>query len=371
MSYPFSPLHALTTLQQYLQQFSRPTDTESLPIHAALCGRCLAEPLLQRQGWPPESRSTVDGIALQSSDSIGASDLQPLPLSLTEKIAALKPGEGALLQTGDPLPPCATAVLPLEMAEIFNDLAMIRGGVADSENVLLAHSEGQAGDNVLPVNHRLRAVDLPWLLQQQIEELKVYRRPCIRILSDHPSDGTGMMVAARLATLDIEVISHKTLSFPSEEVADLWLTIGRCSAGPNDIWPQNLAKVGKLALHGVALRPALPSGVGQFRGCPVVLLPGQPVSACCALDLLVLPLLRDWLQIRPPIPEWLPLRRKISSAPGFDEYWRVKRKDDGLIPIATDSASRLMTLVQAAGFVHITAMEEGFSTGHLLPFFAY
>ena len=38
--------------------------------------------------------------------------------------------------------------------------------------------------------------------------------------------------------------------------------------------------------HGVALRPASPSGLGFVEGVPVLLAPGNPVSCLCAYDLL-------------------------------------------------------------------------------------
>src|SRR5262249_24279150 len=74
--------------------------------------------------------------------------------------------------------------------------------------------------------------------------------------------------------------------------ADALLVSGGSSVGQEDHAPRVLAEIGELPVHGVALRPASPAGVGFIRGRPVFLLPGNPVSCMCAYDLFAGPAVR-------------------------------------------------------------------------------
>ena len=55
--------------------------------------------------------------------------------------------------------------------------------------------------------------------------------------------------------------------------------------GKEDHTPAVLAECGELLVHGVAMRPASPAGVGVLGDRLVFLLPGNPVSCLCAYDL--------------------------------------------------------------------------------------
>src|SRR5439155_27347548 len=56
------------------------------------------------------------------------------------------------------------------------------------------------------------------------------------------------------------------------------------SVGEEDHVPRLLAEMGELAIHGIALRPGSPTGMGRLEGRLVFLLPGNPVSCLCAYD---------------------------------------------------------------------------------------
>src|SRR5205814_176455 len=71
----------------------------------------------------------------------------------------------------------------------------------------------------------------------------------------------------------------------TDTATDVILIAGGSSVGQEDHAPGLVAELGELAVHGVALRPASPSGVGFLGGRPVFLLPGNPVSCLCAYDL--------------------------------------------------------------------------------------
>src|SRR5207244_876413 len=62
------------------------------------------------------------------------------------------------------------------------------------------------------------------------------------------------------------------------EEADVVLVAGGSSVGQEDHVPTLLAEHGELAIHGIAMRPSSPAGMGRLNGRLVFLLPGNPVS---------------------------------------------------------------------------------------------
>src|SRR5205823_7139142 len=118
--------------------------------------------------------------------------------------------------------------------------------------------------------------------------------------------------------------------------ADVLLVSGGTSVGQEDHAPRVLAELGELCVHGVALRPASPTGVGFLGGRPVFLLPGNPASCLCGYDLFAGRAVRR-LGDRPPDLPYrsvrLPLSAKIASAVGRVDYVRVRVRDGRAEPL--------------------------------------
>ena len=133
--------------------------------------------------------------------------------------------------------------------------------------------------------------------------------------------------------------------------------------------PRVLAQAGTLEVHGVAVRPASPTGLGRLHdGRRVFLLPGNPVSCLCAYELMVGP----WLRALGGRPHpWsfpharvtLPLARKISSKVGRTDFVRVRVSAGQVEPVATSGASNLSSTVIADGFVIVPSDSEGAGPG--------
>src|SRR5262249_28579400 len=149
-------------------------------------------------------------------------------------------------------------------------------------------------------------------------------------------------------------------------VADLVLVSGGTSVGQEDHAPSLLAELGELLVHGVALRPASPTGVGFLGDRPVFLLPGNPVSCLCAYDLFAGRALRFLGNLSPEMAYRsgrLPLAGKVSSAVGRVDYVRVRVRDGAAEPLAVSGASLLSTTTAADGFVLVPRDLEGYPPG--------
>lgn len=161
---------------------------------------------------------------------------------------------------------------------------------------------------------------------------------------------------------------------------DMILISGGSSTGPEDHAPSLVAELGELLIHGVALRPASPTGVGIALGKPIVLLPGNPVSCLCAYDLFAGPMIRK-LGGRPHPLDWpyasvrVPLTRKLVSALGRTDYTRIRLIDGGdsagAEPIAASGAAILSSTVRADGFTIVPENLEGYPEGTQITVWLY
>jgi molybdopterin molybdotransferase len=148
--------------------------------------------------------------------------------------------------------------------------------------------------------------------------------------------------------------------------ADVVLVSGGSSVGIEDLAPTLLATHGELAVHGIAMRPSSPTGLGRLGHRLVFLLPGNPVSSLCAYDFFAGRAIRA-LGGRPI--EW-PYRsvrgrllRKISSPIGRLDYARVRFANGDVEPLSVAGASVLSSTTRADGFVIVGDDSEGFPAG--------
>jgi molybdopterin molybdotransferase len=156
--------------------------------------------------------------------------------------------------------------------------------------------------------------------------------------------------------------------------SDALLLTGASSVGAGDHLPAIVAEEGELAVHGVAMRPASPTGVGFLGGAPVFLLPGNPVSTLCAYEFFAGPAVR---RLGGRSMEWphrtarLPVRRKIISAVGRVDYARVRVAGGGVEPLAVGGAGILSSTTRADGVVVVPGDLEGHAAGEIVTVHLY
>ena len=164
---------------------------------------------------------------------------------------------------------------------------------------------------------------------------------------------------------------------PEAMTADDWdvlLVSGGTSVGREDHAPRLVAELGELPVHGVALRPASPAGVGFIGGRPVFLLPGNPVACLCAYDLFAGRAVRrlGGRSGRFAVSDGrAPGRGQIESRSGRVEYVRVTDGPDGVRPVPLIGASMLSSTVIADGFVVVPPDRDGLVIGESVTVYRY
>jgi molybdopterin molybdotransferase len=155
------------------------------------------------------------------------------------------------------------------------------------------------------------------------------------------------------------------------EKADLLITTGGTSVGYDDFVPMAINQMGSpgVVVHGIAMRPAMPTALAIVRGKPVIVLSGNPVAAMIGFEVfarkLILKLLGIESEPRPMLRARL--TRKVPSALGRRVFLRVRvfEKDREFFaePVRVKGSGILSTMTKATGYVIIPENSEGLDRG--------
>jgi molybdopterin molybdotransferase len=364
---------------------------ETVPLEEA-ADRILAADVIATLDVPAFDRAAMDGYALRGAATVGASEYNPLALPVLGQAlpgqpfgGPVRPDAAVRIMTGAPMPEGLDAVLPAEYATERAGQVEIAQPVAPGQHVGRRGEDLQAGSPALNAGRRLRPQDLGVLASLGFAQLDVVRRPAVRILvtgnevippgtpkSDYQIyDANSPMLRALVARDGGRVERHVRLGDDPGKIreallargADVILVSGGSSVGAEDHAPRLLDEAGELAIHGVAMRPSSPAGVGRIGEVLVFLLPGNPVSCLCAYDFFAGRAIRlrggrsaEW----PHAARRAVVARKIVSTIGRVDYCRVRLVGGRVEPIATSGAAVLSSTTRADGFVIVPAESEGY-----------
>ena len=366
-------------------------------------GRVLAAEVTAEVAVPAFDRAAMDGYALRGNETSGASSYNLLEFEVVGQSLPGRPFPGRVevaqavrIMTGAPVPEGADAVLPAEMATEVSGRLQISEPVPPGRHIGRRGEDVSAGTMVLGTGRVLRPQDVALLAAIGSTPVPVISRPQVALIvtgdellpcGAQPEgyrivDSNSVMLEA-LVRRDGGLPQILPLVADRQEAvreallstnADLILVSGGSSVGQEDHAPQVLAELGELNIHGVALRPASPTGLGFLGGRPVFLLPGNPVSCLCAYDLLAGRAVRRLGGRSPEMPYrtcTLPLARKIASVVGRVEYVRVQIVNGGVEPLGSRGASLLSTTTRADGFVLVPRDSEGHAGGESVLVYLY
>jgi molybdopterin molybdotransferase len=402
----FASRAEVSAVTALLEQRLTPLPAESVALQGA-AGRVLAADVAAAVSVPGFDRAAMDGYAVHGEETFGADGYNPLEFDVVGQslparpfVGAVGPGQAVRIMTGAPLPAGADAVLQAEAAEEVAaqpaPKVRVREPVPPGRHVGRRGEDIQAGTIVLRAGRVLRPQDLGVLASLGASPVSVVCQPSVAVLvtgdellpcGSKPAgyrivDSNSVMLdalarrdgslPARVAMVPDRYEAVREALAGSRE--DVVLLSGGSSVGVEDHAPRVLAELGELAVHGVALRPASPTGLGIIGGRPVFLVPGNPVSCLCAYDLFVGPALRrlggrlmdvSYRRVT------LPLARKLVSMVGRVDYVRVQVHGGHVEPLAVSGASLLSSTTRADGFVLVPADLEGYAPGEAVTVYCY
>ncbi len=386
----------------WLDRSAKRLESESAPL-LTVAGRVLDADIASEVDVPAFRRAMMDGYALQAKDSLGATTYNTLNLRIIGSVlpgssfgGTVEAGTAVSVMTGAPLPAGANAVLPAEKLSAEGDVLTVFDEVSPEKHVGRVGEDITRGSVVLKRGRRIRPQDLGVLSSIGRAKVPVVRQPRVRLVITGDELSPAGTLAAEHQTVDanspmLSALIERDggiLRFDGitpdrpdairaamlDDQADVVVVSGGSSVGLEDHAPRLLAETGELSIHGVAMRPSSPTGMGRIGDRLVFLLPGNPVSCLCAYDFFA----GRAIRLRAGrAPDWPYSRmrgqlvRKISSVVGRQDYARVAVDGDKVDPIAIAGASVLSSTSRADGFMVIPADSEGYPPGSDVEVFLY
>jgi len=421
-----SPSHAETELlariraaarqEQFLEvvspeeakaRFARVVDftasaTENVSLAHAL-GRVLAHDVVALADAPPFDRSNVDGFAVRAADTVGASETSPRVLSLNAEVIAcghepglaVGAGTATAVATGGIIPRGADAVVMIEQTELLERGAPaidVHRPVAPGQFISYAGSDIARGETLLRRGVQIGSREIGMLAAAGVGNVEVVPPPKVAVLSTgnelaapgaalKPAqvyDSNGAILAAAVTEAGGEAVAFG--AFPDDEptleaavrealaTCDIVVLSGGTSKGAGDLSHTIVSRLGKIVVHGVALKPGKPLCLGFAAGKPIVVLPGFPTSAIFTFHTFVAPLIRARAGLPPEAAQTITARVPvpIASELGRQEFVLASlvAGEGGTVAFPIGKGSGAVTsFSQADGFLAIDALASTLEAG--------
>ena len=380
------------------QEFEEIAGTELVSLSVAM-GRCLAEDIAATEYVPDFDRSTVDGYAVRARDTFGCTDAIPAILPLQGEVFMgegaefpLNPEECVAVPTGGAIPQGADSVVMVEYTEDYGDGTIgISKSVAPGQNMIFRGDDVHPGKVILQKGRVLSSQDIGALAAIGRVQVPVRKKLTVGILSTGdelvppevtPKAGqvrnvNGPMLEAMLNAFGVEVINYgivideeallsATVTKAVSE-CDAVLLSGGSSVGVKDAACRIIESMGRLLLHGIAIKPGKPTILGKAGAKPLVGLPGHPVAAYFITKLFVLPLLSRLMgRVQEVYTTTAKITESVSANHGRAQYHccRLERRNGELFAYPIRGKSGLITtLAGADGYFCIDRDCEGLPKG--------
>jgi len=397
----FSKLTSVEDALEKLFSHIQLNPIEEIEIKDAL-NRVLAVDIISEMDIPPFDRSAMDGYAIKSTDSFGASTKSPKVIQLVGIIEIgesstlkLNKGEGIRISTGAPIPIGANAVIKIEDTEIENDEISLYTALAPRKNISYAGEDIDQGTQILNKGTALRAEHIALLSSLGFEKIKVSIKPKVSVFasgdeliepgnviepgkiynSNTPMISSlvkiygGTIVRGETVEDNKETIKKKLIE--SDNDSQVIIFTGGTSVGTKDYLPEIIHECGDVLVHGIAMRPGSPVLIGVLNQTFIFCLPGTPVAAYVCFLQIVGPTLKKILGctiLDPRVKVIAHLKRDVPvSSLGFLHHLRVKLEINELQiiadPVKLKGSGVISSLTDSDGIIEILPHQEGLKKG--------
>ena len=306
---------------------------------------------------PAFPNSAMDGYAVIASDLVDAHEVGPVHLAVAGEVLAggsqlptVTSGHCVRIMTGAALPPGADAVVPVETTSGHGGRIAFHRPVQQGMHVRTPGEDLMPGQPLVAAGRRLAPADIALLAVAGVARVTCVPPPRVVILSTgdelvppdhepgpgHIRDSNGPMLSAMVRATGAIPFSagivrddRKALMYAFDTNrghADLFVCTGGASAGTRDLLPDVIGALGEATSVRVAMKPGMPQILGRIGECPVIGLPGNPVSAFVSFEVFVRPAIRK-LQGRRDVQRPSVLARAgetLSAPPHKRGYLRVR-----------------------------------------------
>jgi molybdopterin molybdotransferase len=320
-------------------------------------GAVLAEDV-QPPHCPNKPIALRDGFAVAAAEIADAGPYAPVPLGLT----------ACRVDVGGAMPSGTDAVVPLDAITLRGTCAEAIAPVAPGEGVLAPGGDTAPATALRRAGERLRALDFAVMASAGIAEIAI-RSPRLALArataAKTPVLNAAQATLSRCATQTGCAVRETTslAEALNNDQCDLVIGIGGTGSGRRDDAVQDLARLGRVEAHGIAVSPGETAAFGFIGQRPVLLVPGRLDAALAVWLLLGRPLAARLTggEIG-DLPITATLRRKVASALGMTEVIPVRCAAGMADPLGSGYLS-LTALARSDGWIMVGADSEGFAAG--------
>lgn len=338
-------------------------------------GRVLAEPVRADRDYPPVARSIRDGYAVRAADGAGRRRIIGEVRAGATFPGVLGACECVEIMTGAPVPAGADAVVMVEHTHREGDEMVTARLPQPGEFVNPQGAEARRGDVVLEPGVRLFFPQIALLATYGYQEVSVYRKPRVAILStgdevvpvgitprdNQVRNSNAWAVAAQIERAGGEPVILPVAPDEPEATArlietgleqDMLLLSGGVSAGKYDYVEPVLARFhAEFVFDRVLIQPGQPLVFGVARGKPFFGLPGNPASTMVCFHVFAraaLELLAGQVVAELPMP-FARLTHAFEHKPGLTRF----------LPARLSADARQVTHIPWQGSSDVAAIARG------------
>ncbi|MDL2211928.1 molybdopterin biosynthesis protein [Erysipelotrichaceae bacterium OttesenSCG-928-M19] len=369
-------------IEKYLEDIKEQIQLEVIEIPAADSLHYItAEAIYAKLSSPHYNASAMDGIAIKANLSNDANESNPV---------VLKKNEYQYVDTGDVITKEYDAVVMIEDIVVKDDESVVlTKPVAFFENVRAIGEDISQMQMIVPSYHQIRAEDINAILASKNDKIKVFKKLKVGIIptgSEIVSVATkeleaGMIIDSNSSMLKALVLEKnlavkvyditkddynllKQVILDATNECDVVLINAGSSAGSEDYTAMIIEELGKISVHGIAIKPGKPAILGSINQAMVIGLPGYPVATYIVFKQVFLPII-DRLYHQSVDYEIVEatLSKTIYSSLKHIEFVRVKLGYVNEQFIATPlarGAGISMSLAEADGLIVIEKESEGY-----------
>lgn len=363
-------------------------------------GRVASENISATRDKPSWDLSAVDGYALNSVETIGASLYNPIEFRV---VGVLRPGQrpgdvciesgtAVRVHTGAPLPCGANAVVMDEDVEVLGNKILVYRQVAEGSNVIFRGEDLKKGEVICEKGQIVSPAVIAALTSSGIRSIRVYRKIRISIISigdelvepgevgQGECNSTAYILYSQLLKdvvfepkyygiiPDDPIIVEESVLKEIERGVDVVITTGGTGVGESDVI-ESIAKKHMLVFRGVRMRPGRPTSCSIINGKPVIHLSGFPVAAWTGYELILRNAVIKWLGLKEfnrPIIKGV-LTRRLPNVVGYVSVVRVSVElngDEFLVePYMLRGSGVISSLLRTTGYLILPEDVEGYDKG--------
>ncbi|MAT49301.1 MAG: hypothetical protein CMA27_05670 [Euryarchaeota archaeon] len=342
-----------------------PTFEEKLPIENTL-HRVLINDIYSKINDPPFNNSSMDGYAVIYSDTITATENEPIELEIIGTLPAgetpnekLTSGFAIKIMTGAPIPDGADSIIMVEKTKKTNNKVLLYS--PSFPNYIRIKGENLSKNELIfKKGTYLTPREIGLLATMGFSEVSVIKQLKISIISTGDEliapgkellpgqiyESNSYVLEGLIKEMGHIPIRHNSVSDTIDDlreeldkasnISDLIITSGGVSMGDFDLVRKIMEEEGNILFWRIKIKPGSPPLFGKWNNTPIFGLPGNPVSSHVVFQILINPWLKFITNANGPTPKIVKakLLENINLKKEYINFSRVIVENTGTEMIA-------------------------------------